>query len=294
MPVSLSSNASPDHRHYFVDEAGDPVLFDKNGQLNVGKKGCSNFFLLGLISTENPDAIRQSLTALRADLLADSSFASIQSMKPVKCKTALLFHANTDHSRVRERVFKTLLSHDFRFSAVIRDKRALAASVLAANRNFGPTGRYTPSWLYDTLVDSLFKRRLHKPKTANIVFARSGKRDRVHALRQALERTQRKYYWRRPNAVNGNTQLVVEVEAPMREPCLQAADYCLWALQRLCETNDNHYWNMVWPKCSYIIDLSDTRKKGGAVYYALRDKKPLDQRAWLDREAWAVKNREGI
>ena len=33
--------------HYFVDEAGDSVLFDRKGKVLVGENGCSKYFMLG-------------------------------------------------------------------------------------------------------------------------------------------------------------------------------------------------------------------------------------------------------
>ncbi len=29
--------------HYFVDEAGDPTLFNRKGQLIIGNEGCSRY-----------------------------------------------------------------------------------------------------------------------------------------------------------------------------------------------------------------------------------------------------------
>ena len=49
-----SDHADPTFRHYFVDEAGDPSLFNKHGKSLIGKEGCSKFFILGLADIEEP------------------------------------------------------------------------------------------------------------------------------------------------------------------------------------------------------------------------------------------------
>ena len=38
----------PGSTHFFVDESGDPVFYDRTGNLIVGQPGCSPILLLGL------------------------------------------------------------------------------------------------------------------------------------------------------------------------------------------------------------------------------------------------------
>ncbi len=52
-------------RHYFVDEAGDPVLFNRRKQIVVGTEGCSGYFLLGLLDIPDPGALGIALGTLR-------------------------------------------------------------------------------------------------------------------------------------------------------------------------------------------------------------------------------------
>jgi len=44
-----ANNTPHSIRHYFVDEAGDAVLFNKKGLVIVGTHGCSRYFILGLL-----------------------------------------------------------------------------------------------------------------------------------------------------------------------------------------------------------------------------------------------------
>lgn len=56
---------------YFVDETGDPVFYDKRGNLIVGQEGCSPIFGLGFIETGDPAAIRSALKDLHLQIAAD-------------------------------------------------------------------------------------------------------------------------------------------------------------------------------------------------------------------------------
>ena len=98
MPNPSSAPIRSDRRHYFVDEAGDPVLFGEHNRIVVGEQGRSKFFILGMVSVDDPDALRRSLTALRAELLADPMLAAIPSMMPDNRKTAVMFHAKNGYA----------------------------------------------------------------------------------------------------------------------------------------------------------------------------------------------------
>ena len=44
-------------RYYFVDEAGDPMLFNRKKQVIVGIEGSSAYFILGKVDVDNPTAV---------------------------------------------------------------------------------------------------------------------------------------------------------------------------------------------------------------------------------------------
>jgi len=120
----------PDQRHYFIDEAGDGVLFNKRGRVIVGTEGNSRFFMLGLLHVEDPASLGAKLTVLRKEVLSDPYFAGIPSLQPERRKTALAFHAKDDLPEIRKMVFDLL--HDtpgLRFYALVRDKKSVLAEV---------------------------------------------------------------------------------------------------------------------------------------------------------------------
>jgi hypothetical protein len=76
--------------HYFVDEAGDPTLFDNKGRIIVGNPGCSGYFILGKLDVDDPAALTAALEKLRTDLLADPYFKGLPSTQPAARKTRLM------------------------------------------------------------------------------------------------------------------------------------------------------------------------------------------------------------
>ena len=187
-------------KHYYVDEAGDPVLFDSKGRVLVGTQGCSRYFAVGLLDVANPEGLAEDLNRLRAGLLADPYFKDVPSMRPeVRKKTALYFHAKDDLPEVRREMFKLLQGHALRFSAVVRDKQAVLDYVRPRNQ-----------------------------------------RDPAY---------------------------------PTNEPVLQAVDYFLWALQRVFEKREDRFLELLWPQCSLVVDVDDTRTAEYGTYYTKQ--KPL-------------------
>lgn len=253
--------------HYFVDEAGDGILFNAKGKVIIGQEGCSRYFMLGILKVDDPPALSSSLETLRGRLLKDPYFRKVPSMQPGNKKTAVAFHAKDDVAEVRREVFAEIVKHDgLRFYAVIRDK----LSVLTEVRTYKHK-RYHPNLLYDQLVKRLFKDRLHKEDEYTITFATRGKSDRTLALKSALE-TARKRFEKKWKIHSDATIQICAVPAASN-PCVQAADYFLWAVQRCFERREDRYLDYIWSQCRLIWDVDDRRKNKYGVYYT--QKTPL-------------------
>lgn len=257
-------------RHYFVDEAGDGVLFSDRGRILVGQAGCSRHFMLGLADIPNEAALNADLAALRNKLLTDPYFKSVPSLSPGAGKTAVQFHAKDDLPEVRREVFDILLRHDIGFFAAIKDKSKVLQYVQQRN-DADLRYKYHPNELYDHLVKRLFKDRLHKDDEYRICFARRGSADRTQAFCSALEDARKRF----------SAQWGITSKAPYRVVCgtldgfggLQAVDYFLWALQRMYERREERYLQYIWPKVHLVHDIDDTRLAEYGVYYT--QKKPL-------------------
>lgn len=263
----IESEAPQPICRYFVDEAGDGVIFGSKGEVLIGTPGCSRYFTLGLLEVADPVVLSQELEALRENLLRDPYFRNVPSMQAEKRKTALMFHAKDDIPEVRREVFDLLQKHaGLRFFAVVRDKRAVWGEVQTYRQK-----RYHPNSLYDQLVAILFKDRLHKESAYQIVFAARGKSDRTEAFRIALERARARFEhkW----GISSDPLINIETLDAHLSPCLQATDYFLWAVQRCFERREDRYISYLWPHCHLVIDQDDRREKQYGVYYT--QKKPL-------------------
>jgi hypothetical protein len=262
---------SGESKYYFVDEAGDPILFGSRGSVRIGSEGCSRFFTVGVADIPEAAKLAAALNDLRSRLLADPYFKDVPSMQPGAQKTALLFHAKDDLPEVRREVFSILLQHQIRFSAIVRDKFSVLANVRRRNDR-DQQYRYNPNELYDAIVRRLFKERLHKHGSYDVYFARRGSSDRTQALETALERAQTRFA--KEHGKISQATIRVVPSSPVREPALQAVDYFLWALQRTFEKEEDRFLQLLWPKCSLIIDADDAQhEKGYGTYYT--SKKPL-------------------
>ena len=264
------SAVPPARRHYFVDEAGDPTLFDARGRVLVGQEGCSRYFMLGVLDVADPVALGLELDALRQTLLNDPYFSGVPSMQPERRKTALAFHAKDDLPEVRREVFRVLLRHDVQFIAVVRDKQSVLAYVRQRNQ-IEATYRYRPNELYDSLVARLFKNRLHLSPEVDVCFAERGRSDRSAALMQALERARRRFEVKWGRSVN--SAISARQSSPGREASLQAVDYFLWALQRRYEKSEGRFLELIWQKVGLVHAVDEIERTAYGTYYT--KKRPL-------------------
>jgi hypothetical protein len=255
----------PSTLHFFVDEAGDPALFDAKGRILVGQEGCSKTFIV-----VDPAALHAALEALRASLLADPYFRRVPSMQPERGKTALAFHAKDDVAEVRREVFRVLMGQDLRFYAVVRHKAALLDYVRQRNER-EPRYRYRGDELYDTLVEELFRRYHPFADRLHICFARRGSKSRTHAFRTAIEQAESRF--ESQYGVRRSAQVDIVASTPPAQAGLQAADYCLWALQRHYERDESRYVELIWDKVVEIDDMDRIESGRRGVVY--NKKRPL-------------------
>jgi len=260
-------------RYYYVDEAGDPVLFNRRGRVIVGDPGCSRFFILGKLEVTDPEGLASDLAELRSRLLADEYFQGVPSMARESGKTAKLFHAKDDLPEVRREVFARLREHDVRFHAVVRDKRVIAEKVLSRNQT-SSTYRYGRNDLYDSTVPRLFENRLHKDDAYRIVFARRGSRDRTAAFERGLVEARNRF--RKKWSIESSSPIEVVASVPAKTVCLQAVDYYLWATQRCFERGERRYLDLLWKKIGLIVDWDDHRIRPTGEYYSQKQPIPVD------------------
>jgi hypothetical protein len=259
--------------YYYVDEAGDPNLFNAAGHVIAGRPGCSRYFILGKLEVFEPDGLAAAIQELRQRLLADPYFSGVPSMMPDRKKTARMFHAKDDVPEVRREVFQLLQNVDVRFYALIRDKQVIASKVLAHNQK-QPGYRYHPNHLYDRCIPPLFENRLHQYESYRIVFARRGSSDRTAAFEKGLQQARARF--REKWSIERAAPIEVVASDPAKVSCLQATDYFLWAVQRCFERGERRYLDLIWPKVGLIVDRDNTARKGFGEYYTRERPIPQD------------------
>lgn len=252
-PMAAPAGVEP-RVDYFVDEAGDTTLFRHGGQPALGRDGVSNFFILGRLELDDAQSLAADLDALRTRLLADPLLKDVPSMQPKRGKTARFFHAKDDVAEVRIEVFRLLLTHELRFSAIVKDKRALlreAQAALAAD----PKASYKPDGhaLYDTMMRKLFARLGRHGVHAHVSFAVRGNKPRTVALRHAVLEVEQ--HFERDFGFARSASVTVASAYPWDVAGLQACDYLLWALQRFYERGEERFLKALWSQFVEVIDL---------------------------------------
>ena len=230
---------------YSVDETGDPVFYDRRGNLIVGQEGCSPILGLGFIETTDPAPIRRALAELHVHIAADKYLQAIPSIQ----KTNRAFHAKDDAPEVRFLVYQCLARLEFKAQFVIARK---------IERVFRNSFHANESEFYDYLVSLLFENVLHRHTRNRIYFAQRGSRTRQAQLEQAIRRGVTKFEQRWETQVE--TEIRVEPQTAVGEPCLQVIDYMNWAVYRAFVKGEMRYYRFVEDKVSLLVDRYDTAR----------------------------------
>lgn len=229
--------------YFFVDEAGDPVFYNKRGRFIVGEEGCSKILMLGFISTDRPEPLRKAIQSLKEDVKKDKYLEKIPSIS----KTLNAFHAKDDCPEVREKMFKLILNLDFKAEFVVARK----IEGIFKKRHQSKTHIF-----YDDLFSKLFENKLHGNKQNVIYYAVRGNRDRQSFVSEAVQTAILSFEkrWK----VKVDSKIIVQPQSPIGEPCLQITDYMNWAVQRAFVKNEDRYLKFIDEKISFLVDIYDT------------------------------------
>ena len=206
--------------HLFADEAGN---FDFSR-----KAGASRFFILTTVAfPEGHDALATSLRALRFEL----AWEGIDFRRE--------FHATDDTQAVRDRVFEVLAAHDFRVDATILEKPKARPAIRQSEERF-----YRTAWAFH--LRNVLPTVLPDGDELHLIAASVGTGVRRREFLRGLER-----------AVRDSTSAAAQVAfwPAATELCLQAADYCAWAIQRKWERGDQRSYSLIRTAIAREIDL---------------------------------------
>jgi hypothetical protein len=216
------------HVYLFADEAGD-FAFNARG---------SRYFIIGSVTLEDC-AIGSDLLDLRRRLTMQGrvhqGFAE--------------FHAAEDRQEIRDLVFSLLGAHDFRVDATILDKTKTLPRLAQDHLRF-----YKQAWY------------LHFQYVGPRVV---GPKDDLLVVASALQVNRKKAVL--GHAVRDVVQQIVEARSyqtafwpAQADPCLQAADYVTWAIQRKHERGDARSYELIRNK---IASEFQPFRIGATTYY---------------------------
>ena len=215
--------------HIFADEAGN---FDFSR-----KRGASRFFILTTVAFPGGhDALATDLRVLRFKL----AWAGVDLRRE--------FHATEDPQHVRDRVFDVLRDHDFRVDATILEKPKARPGIRSSEDRF-----YRTAWLFH--LRNVLPSLLPHDSELHVIAASVGTGGRRHAFMTAVE-----------SAVRDATDAAAAIAfwPAAADPCLQAADYCAWAIQRKWERGDERSYDLIQDQ---VVREHDLFHRGASTFY---------------------------
>jgi hypothetical protein len=215
--------------HYvFADEAGC-FTFER-------KPNVSRYFILCTVTMAD-HAVAHDLLSLRRYL----------AWQGVELND--YFHATADSQAVRDKVFETILAHNFRVQATIMEKSKAQPHIRSSKSRF-----YKYGWFYQFKHGTKYS--LPAFKNTLITAASIGNKKEKLSFLSAI------------NDVMGQTMAInpwkTDFRSAASDGCLQVADYCAWAIQRKWERNDLRSYDLIRDRISYEYDLWS---RGTTHYY---------------------------
>jgi len=231
--------------YFFVDEAGDPVFYDRFGGLIVGNEGCSKILILGMFRIDDPKPAREMLAGIRKQVYEDRYLRGIPSL----AKSLIAFHATDDCPEVRQLVFKAISNMNIKAKIYVARK---------IENVFRRKYHSEENPFYDDLVSRLFEDQLHLAAYNKIYFSVRGTKVRQRPMEEAIKSGVKKFEAKWAKKVTSQVQ--IQAQTPSGEPCLQVIDYITWAVYRAYTKREIRFFDTIRERIGLLVDLFDTDK----------------------------------
>jgi hypothetical protein len=206
-------------QYLFADEAG--CFAFKRGN------GASRYYIVCTILMESCE-VGHDLLALRRRLSWEG--------RPLRD----YFHCSPEKQEIRDEVFAVLQQHPFTVHATIMEKSKAQPQTRTSEDRF-----YKYGWLYHLRHSTgLYLRR---DSELHITAATIGTKKKRVAFEDAIRDVCRQ--------VVPTKQFRTAFWPCETDPCLQAADYCTWAIQRKWEMGDTRSYDLIADRVTYEYDL---------------------------------------
>jgi hypothetical protein len=196
------------------------VFADEAGCFNFSRReGASRYFIVCTISCDACEQLGSSLLALRRRLAWEGA--------PI----GEYFHASEDKQMVRDAVFEELKKHEFSVQATIMEKSKAYPRVRQTNHRF-----YQYGWFYHFkhVAPEIAKNRTELLITTASVKTKGSRADFHAAVNDVVQQF-----------LSGQRAYRTNFCPSMADPCLQAADYCTWAIQKKWERADIRSYDLI-------------------------------------------------
>lgn len=150
------------------------------------------------------------------------------------------FHCTTDKQAIRDEVFGVLKRHNFRVDSTLLEKRKALPRIRPDEPTF-----YKYAWYYHAkdLLPRRFKADDNVLISAAALDTAKGKAAFKSAFNEVIQQTGK------------HLEHSTVFHLAKTDPCLQAADYCAWAIQRKYERGDARSYDLIGDKISSEFDL---------------------------------------
>jgi hypothetical protein len=251
---AANSAPSADRDQRFLDEAGDTAFYGSKRRVIVGTPGVSKAFYLGCVKFKCSlaDARLVVMDAQRR-VRENPALTRFQSVQKRLAKGGFHFHAKIDPPPVKELFFEALRDLSCSLEIIVARKDP---------RRFARAHHDKEDQFYADILGHLLKNKLRLGGRLTMTIAQRGSATRSinldRALAMALERALRKN-----ERETLATRVVFDVTEPTREVLLTVADDLSWSVQRVFETGDTTFYDVVRDRVSVVQDIWDVRNFGG-------------------------------
>lgn len=242
----------------FLDETGDSSFYRKGRIMAVGQPGCSLAFGIGMLKVAEPlEPLRKRIRSLQLKVMDDPRLNGTRSVQRHLAKRNYHFHAADDHGAVRQVFFDFIRTVNCRATVVMARK---LPSIFKSQH------QEDESTFYADVLSHLLKDKLQLTGTLRLTIAQRGRSTHDESLHASLAKAKFRFD-KRFEPEKRRTQVEFRVCDYQAEPILSIADYLNWAVQRVFERGEDHwYWEMQ-KHLPLVVDLYDRERWPGNLHY---------------------------
>lgn len=246
-----TSTSTPLHEyHRFMDEAGDTTFYRRKGQGSaLGMDGVSKGFMLGMLKIKEPLApVRARVVDLQREIAEEPFFNSVPSVRKRIQAGGYFLHAKDDIPEIRMKTFELIRATNLSFEAFSAQK----IPAVFNQRHHGNAEEF-----YADILSHLLKNKFQKYDRLVLNVAERGKSTSNANLMKSLKIATSRYL-KKPNSKPPRCKMAFNIQTPTREPLLNLADYCCWAVQRVFERGETRFYEHLIDRISLVVDLYDS------------------------------------